>query len=112
MATNGQPSKAADGADSEPGKRHLAGQPKDRGTATSHHPIEGVLCSILHRTHCINNLENQMTQERITYFETILSKPMAEPHRGWIQELLEAVKGKAKPTAKPKIAHESPDIDP
>lgn len=55
-----------------------------------------------------------MTQERITYFEKQLSKPMAEPHRGWIEELLEAVKGKAKPAAKaaPKITHDSPDIDP
>lgn len=41
-----------------------------------------------------------MTQERIQFFEDKLSKPMAEPHRGWIEELLDAVKSKAKPEPK------------
>lgn len=32
-----------------------------------------------------------MKQERIEFFENLLSKPMAEPHRSWIEELLAAV---------------------
>lgn len=38
-----------------------------------------------------------MTQERIQYFENLLKKPMAEPHRGYIEELLAEVKGKTEP---------------
>jgi hypothetical protein len=38
-----------------------------------------------------------MKQERIEYFENLLQKPMAEPHRGYIEELLQAVKDKGKP---------------
>lgn len=37
-----------------------------------------------------------MTQERIKYFEDLLQKPMAEPHRGWIEELLQAVSPKTE----------------
>lgn len=33
-----------------------------------------------------------MTQERIAFFEQVLSKPMAEPHRSWIAELLQAAR--------------------
>jgi hypothetical protein len=54
-----------------------------------------------------------MTAERIKFFETLLSKPMAEPHRGYIEELFSEVSGKAKPTKpKPSIRHDSEDIDP
>lgn len=35
-----------------------------------------------------------MTQERIQFFENLLSKPMAEPHRSWIEELLGEVTGR------------------
>ena len=41
-----------------------------------------------------------MTQDRIAFFENLLKKPMAEPHRGYIEELLQAVKGKFKPDFK------------
>lgn len=51
-----------------------------------------------------------MTQERIQFFENLLSKPMAEPHRGWIEELLHAVTEKSKPKSKPRF--DSHDIDP
>lgn len=54
-----------------------------------------------------------MTQERIQFFENLLSKPMAEPHRGWIEELLQAVKPSSKqPKPKPAFRHDSEEIDP
>lgn len=43
-----------------------------------------------------------MTQERIAFFEQVLTKPMAEPHRSWIAELLEAAKGKQEAPARQK----------
>lgn len=55
-----------------------------------------------------------MTSERIKFFEDLLEKPMAQPHRGWIEELLDAVKGTArpksdsKPTARPPFQPEKP----
>jgi hypothetical protein len=52
-----------------------------------------------------------MTQERIKYFEDLLEKPMAEPHRAWIEELLEEVKGKAgQSRASKKIDGMKPDF--
>lgn len=40
-----------------------------------------------------------MTQDRIQYFENLLKKPMAEPHRGYIEELFAEVTGKTKHAA-------------
>lgn len=40
-----------------------------------------------------------MTNERIAYFEQLLKKPMAEPHRGYIEELFAEVTGKTKHVA-------------
>jgi len=40
-----------------------------------------------------------MKAERIAYFENLLKKPMAEPHRGWIEELFAEVIGTTKHVA-------------
>lgn len=46
-----------------------------------------------------------MKQERIEFFENLLSKPMAEPHRSWIEELLASVKEQGTQPAKAKGKH-------
>lgn len=38
-----------------------------------------------------------MTQDRIQYFEKVLSKPIAEPFKSWLGELFNDAKENAKP---------------
>lgn len=38
-----------------------------------------------------------MTQDRIQYFEKVLSKPQPEPFKSWLEELFNEAKGDAKP---------------
>jgi len=52
-----------------------------------------------------------MKQERIEYFEALLKRPMAEPHRSWIEELLQAVKPGQPSHAKPAKAKPAPVIE-